>query len=159
MEQNIPDEASQQNSGQRGALHSISIQGIHGNPQKRIEAAIRDNTLIIVGENGSGKTTFLRILFHFLSGRWLALIQFSFETITVKIDSEEFIVTRAELSRGMEKLDRRFLQRFPPNLRRRYMQLIETGQVDRVAAEMEKMGMHVRFPAELFVHQPELFWR
>ena len=34
-----------------------------------IALKFRDNMLILVGENGSGKTTILRIMYLFLSGR------------------------------------------------------------------------------------------
>jgi predicted ATP-binding protein involved in virulence len=44
-------------------LDRFRILGLHG--KKNIDVAISNNTLILVGENGSGKTTFLRILFHF----------------------------------------------------------------------------------------------
>jgi predicted ATPase len=138
-----------------GQLVSISIEGLHGNKDKQINATIRDNTLIIVGENGSGKTTFLRILFHFLSGRWIALSQFRFEKLTAKIDSEVFVVTRAELARGRDKLDRRMLSNLPTALRRRVIELYESGQTDSVAFELERYGMHM--PSELLINQLELF--
>lgn len=37
--------------------------------QNDIALKFRDNMLILVGENGSGKTTILRIMYLFLSGR------------------------------------------------------------------------------------------
>lgn len=46
-------------------IERVKISDLYGS--KTIDAKIDDNTLIIVGENGSGKTTFLRILFHVMS--------------------------------------------------------------------------------------------
>jgi len=140
-----------------GQLTSITIQGIHGNKDRSINATIRDNTLVIVGENGSGKTTFLRILFYFLSGRWLALAQFSFESITAQVDGESFSVTKAEISKGINKIDRRALAGLPNSLRRRIIELMESGKSDRIPYEMERYGINVRFPSEVIVHQPDLF--
>jgi len=140
-----------------GQLQSITIQGIHGKKDKIIDAKIRDNTLIIVGENGSGKTTFLRILFHFLSGRWLALIQFRFDKITAVMDGKQFTVTRAELTRGLEKLDRHALAGYPLPLRRRLASMIEAGEAERIPAELERLGRHMRFHSEFFINEPDLF--
>ena len=89
-----------------GMLNRFCVTGLHGN--KNIDATIRDNTLILVGENGSGKTTFLRILFHFLSGRWFALSQFKFREVTDKVGNETITLTSEALSKGFERLDRRY---------------------------------------------------
>ena len=102
-----------------GTLHRFSVTGLHG--KKNIDATIRDNTLILVGENGSGKTTFLRILFHFLSGRWFALRQFKFNQVTAKIGNETITLTSEALSKGFEKIDRRYLAEMPPVIRHRFM--------------------------------------
>jgi energy-coupling factor transporter ATP-binding protein EcfA2 len=140
-----------------GQLQSITIHGIHGKKDKRIEAKIKDNTLILVGENGSGKTTFLRILFHFLSGHWSMLLQFRFETIAASIDGETFRITHAELSKVIEKLDSRILAQLPSVYRRRITDMLKVGQQDRAVKELQKIGIRMRFPSELLIHQPELF--
>ncbi len=76
-------------------LERIQIIGLHGNATWDVK--IRDNTLVLVGENGSGKTTFLRILFYFLSGRWSSLNQFRFEDIIATINGIEYKLTHTDL--------------------------------------------------------------
>jgi predicted ATPase len=136
-------------------LEKFSIAGLHGN--KRIDAVLRENTLIIVGENGSGKTTFLRILFHFLSGRWLALIQFRFEYIAATIGSNQYKVTHDDLVRSFKSVDRRFLSEIPPSLRRRVMELIERGDLESATAELERIGGRYSIPTDTLLRQLEFF--
>lgn len=46
-----------------------------------------DNNLIMVGENGSGKTTILRILYEALSCRWALLAREEFEKLIIDFDN------------------------------------------------------------------------
>ncbi|WP_139064103.1 AAA family ATPase [Thiorhodospira sibirica] len=71
-------------------LEELSIKEFYGS--RNIEVSIQDNTLILVGENGSGKITFLRILFYLLSDRWISLAQFKFESLSVTISGKRFSV-------------------------------------------------------------------
>lgn len=137
-------------------LQRFTILGLHGSKGRRISATLENNTLILVGENGSGKTTFLRILFHFLSGRWLSLAQFRFDSIEAQVNGKKINVSRDEISRGLKKVDNRFLASLPPSVRRQVRHLIEAGQWAQIPVELERLGLF-GFAPELFVHQEELF--
>lgn len=139
----------------QSTLERITIRDLHGT--KTIDAHIQDNTLVIVGENGSGKTTFLRILFHLLSGRWLSLIQYRFDSITLVISGSTYEIAHDSLSKGFEKIDRRFLSELPPPLRKRVMELIQNGELDRIPEELERMRIRYRIPVEIIMRQLNLF--
>lgn len=117
-------------------LERIKIIGLHGN--KIVDIIVKDNTLILVGENGSGKTTLLRILFHFLSGHWLPLVQFKFEKIVATIKGNEYSLNRKELLKNFKIMDHRQLRDLPTPIRERVMELIETGQSDRIPLEIQR---------------------
>lgn len=136
-------------------LQRIKIKGLHG--KRDIEATINDDTLILVGENGSGKTTFLRILYHVLSGKWLSLIQYRFDSIEIVISGEKYEISREELSRGFEKIDRRFLAELPPPARRRLMELLREGDSDRIPFELERIQARYGIPTEIVMRQLNLF--
>lgn len=136
-------------------LERFRIIGLHG--RKTVDVAIRENTLVLVGENGSGKTTFLRILFHFLSGRWLSLVQFRFESIVATIGGVEYKVSHEELVKAFKGVDRRFLAEIPPTLRRRVMELLEKGDLERVGIELERAGGRYSIPPEVLLRQLEFF--
>jgi energy-coupling factor transporter ATP-binding protein EcfA2 len=131
------------------------VTGLHG--KKDIDATINDNTLILVGENGSGKTTFLRILFHFLSGRWLALRQFKFKEIAAKVGTETITLTSEVLSKGFEKIDRRYLAEMPPSIRHRFMDWVSNHGVSDMPPDLERWLHRTGIPWEVLANQLQLF--
>jgi ABC-type lipoprotein export system ATPase subunit len=105
------------------------IEGLHGGPTC-IDAAIKDNVLIIVGENGSGKTTFLRIMFYFLSGRWQRLSQFQFKKIFATINGNDYTLKYDDIRKALPNIDDRILRRLPPTQRRRITDAIQSGRFE-----------------------------
>jgi len=137
------------------SLERFKIIGLYN--RKTIDVSIKENTIVLVGENGSGKTTFLRILFYFLSGRWLALLQFKFESIVTQICGVDYTVTHEELLKAFKGYDRRLLSELPPIVRRRVMELIERGDLERAAIEIGRSGNRYSMPPELLLRQLEFF--
>lgn len=118
------------------------IEGLRGS--KSVSAKIKDNTLILVGENGSGKTTFLRMLFYFLSGRWSNLAEFDFQSISATIDGRRFSVSHEDvLSITNLLIDPRALSRFPPSQRRRISDAIESGRFAEAEALFSTYAKHI----------------
>ena len=130
----------------KSSLQRITIKGLHG--KKTVDVKISDNILILVGENGSGKTTFLRIIFNFLSGRWVPLINYKFDYISAFIDGSEVRVTREDIVKAVKADDRHIFSDFPPSIRRRLMELMERGDFDRASLEMERLGFRFGHPFE-----------
>lgn len=137
------------------SLERIQIAGLHGT--KTLDVQVSDNTLILVGENGSGKTTLLRILYYFLSGRWLSLVQFRFDGIIATVDGIEHKVTRAELVKDFE-FDHHLFDdiHLPTQVRHRVIELIETGQLDRIPIELQRMRDRYGVPLEVIMRRIEL---
>ncbi len=55
-------------------ISRFEIKKLHG--YKNIDLHIKDNTLILVGENGAGKTTVLHLFYYLLSGQWISMAQY-----------------------------------------------------------------------------------
>lgn len=136
-------------------LERITVAGLHGN--RTINAVISDNTLILVGENGSGKTTFLRIVFHFLAGRWFSLLPFRFDYISVTIAGVEHSVAHESLSKALSKTERGFLANLPLSLRRSLMEVISTQGMHGVSDELAMWSDRHGIPLEVLMSQFELF--
>lgn len=136
-------------------LERFCITGLYG--RKTVDVSMQDNTLVLVGENGSGKTTFLRILFYFLSGHWLSLVQFKFTSITATIGGIEYKIFHEDLVKAFKETDRRFLTEIPPSIRRVVMKYIENGEVERAAYEVAKFSPRHQFPADMLLRQLDIF--
>ncbi|PCE29841.1 hypothetical protein BZL54_23825 [Burkholderia ubonensis subsp. mesacidophila] len=116
-----------------------------------------DGTLIIVGENGSGKTTFLRIIFYALAGRWISLSAFKFNYITLVIGGVEFKILKKDIL-ATTKFDRAALYSMPSASRRRYQLALENGNLpEDVAIELQRAYRHGDFASADLLRQAELF--
>lgn len=83
-------------------IKSFRIKKLYG--ERDIHLKFKGNVLIIVGENGSGKTTILRIIYLFLSGRWSTLLRYIFDEISVSfIDNKEISVKREQIYSSLQK--------------------------------------------------------
>jgi predicted ATP-binding protein involved in virulence len=121
-------------------LERIQIKGLYGT-QKSIDARIRDNILILVGENGSGKTTFLRILFNLLAGRWRPLSRFRFESAILTIDGKEVKISHSDISPGLDKINDSFLRKLSLSLRQEVLtEISESTEAFRTKENIERLA-------------------
>lgn len=72
-------------------IKSIEIKGLYGVRDYLIP--FDDNKVILVGENGSGKTTVSRIIYATLSCNWDLLRTYPFEKIILTFDDESVLIT------------------------------------------------------------------
>jgi len=100
-------------------LERFRITGLHGS--REIDIPISDNKLILVGENGTGKTTTANFIFYFLTRQWDRLADYQFESVQVEMRSG-----RKKRSAEISRLDivhgtitsTRSSRRLPPSLLR-----------------------------------------
>ncbi len=77
------------------SIKLFEIKGFRG--ECNVKAKIDDGVLILVGDNGSGKTTFLRTMFFFLAGKWDSLSKINFKSISIKLGDFTFEITKEEV--------------------------------------------------------------
>ncbi|WP_071734441.1 AAA family ATPase [Burkholderia ubonensis] len=136
-------------------LERVLIVGLHGTTT--IDAPVVDGTLIIVGENGSGKTTFLRMVFNALAGRWIALSAFNFDYMVLTIGGADFKISKKDIL-ATSKFDRRALYSMPAPIRRRYEHALERGIAPEEAMyEVQRFYRHADISSADMMRQAELF--
>ncbi len=62
-----------------------------------LDIPIQDNTLILVGENGSGKSVVINLLYYTLTAQWERLAEVPFHSCTVTIGDQEYPILRENL--------------------------------------------------------------
>jgi ABC-type Mn2+/Zn2+ transport system ATPase subunit len=77
-------------------LSNFNILGLHGDMDVKIK--VKDNKLIIVAENGLGKTTIVNIIYYTLSQQWYKLSEYLFDKIEFTINQKSHTVSREELT-------------------------------------------------------------
>ena len=98
-----------------------------------------NNRLVLVGENGSGKTSILRMLYYFLSGQWPLLHDFRFEALEVTFDNQKHqSLERNQIELGLLSSDVLPTRHFSPGLRDRIrmaLQEVRMGSASSQALE------------------------
>jgi len=103
------------------ALTQFQIEGLHGR-NRTIDIPIRENRLVLVGENGTGKSTVANLLYYTLTQQWRRIAEYRFNTIQVCASNEWVRVTHEDVealaSYRSGPLDAEFRHRYPPSLMR-----------------------------------------
>ena len=64
-------------------ISRFRVEGLFG--RRNVDLALSDNRLIIVGENGSGKSTVVNMLYYFVTAQWDRLQKMRFTKLVLCI--------------------------------------------------------------------------
>lgn len=107
-----------------GQLTRFRIEGLHN--IRTIDIPIIDNKLVLVGENGTGKSTVANFIYFFLTTQWSRMLEHKFKSILAVIDSKKYEFNRDDiinLARRSDFIHGRF--RLPISIRREIEAIFE----------------------------------
>lgn len=134
-------------------IKSFKINKLH--ETLNFELKFKNNTLILLGENGSCKTTIIKMLYYTLSLQWGKLSQYNFESVELFIDNDVLRISKKDI---LGTINERDLRRLPPPIRHGVMSMIENeGGVD--FQKIEELCRQYDFPIgaimqELSIDEP-----
>jgi len=137
------------------SITRFEIKKLHGH--KNIDLKLVDNTLILVGENGAGKSTVLQLFYYLLSGQWSSMAKYQFESICMTIEKKKYTLRYADIEKSLLNIDRRALARLPPPVRHRVISLLEQTEGRLVTAELERVCEQYGIPLHYLLNEVDLF--
>ncbi|PSV20701.1 AAA family ATPase [Photobacterium sp. GB-56] len=81
----------------------IKIDKLYGH--KSFDVKLADNQLILVGENGLGKSTIINIFFYTLTSQWPKLLKYQFEKIEVSVDGRAYSFTMNDVVTACDEVN------------------------------------------------------
>jgi predicted ATP-dependent endonuclease of OLD family len=133
----------------------FEIKKLHG--YKNIDLRLVDNTVILVGENGAGKTTILHLFYYLLSGQWSSIARFQFEELAMTIGNKRHALKYSDFAKPLRKIDHRFLRQLPNEIRHRIMLLMEQQEGRLFTPEIERLCAEYGLPFHHIVREMDLF--
>jgi predicted ATP-dependent endonuclease of OLD family len=135
----------------------FEIKKLHG--YKNLDIPLNDNTLILVGENGAGKTTILHLFYYLLSGQWNSMAKYKFESVSITIDSKKHTLKYSDIQGSFRSIDKKILNRLPISMRRRVHELLENSEGDFIEPELEMLCRQFDIPLHYLLRELDLFDR
>jgi predicted ATPase len=136
----------------------FTITKLHG--YKNVDLHFTDNTLILVGENGAGKTTVLNLFYYLLSGQWSSMVKYSFEEITITIGNKPYKLRSADIYKQIRLLGPALNRLLPQRIRQRIVSLTEQTPGSLVITPELEMFCHEQgIPLNLMLRDMELAYR
>ncbi len=124
----------------------FEIKKLHG--YRHVDLRFVDNTLILVGENGAGKTTVLNLFYYMLSGQWSSMVKYDFEEVSITLGQKTYRLRSSDLSRPIQDIDPRVLHRLPLSIRHRVLSLMEEREGHLGTRELEMLCHEYGVPLE-----------
>src|SRR4051812_26943886 len=89
-------------------LEVFFVEKLHS--RRSLHLTMRDSTLVLVGENGAGKTTVINLLYCFLSRQWRRLAAYDFVSVGATIRGRSVMITKdmlssSDISRRLNRYD------------------------------------------------------
>ncbi len=108
-------------------LSRFRIEGLHN--IRTIDIPIDDNKLILVGENGTGKSTVANFIYFLLTAQWSRMLGYEFKRILAVVNSREYQFSRDDI-RNLAILPNK-LRRHPPFLLRSIRSLLNIYHLEK----------------------------
>ncbi|MCG8208396.1 hypothetical protein [Tenacibaculum finnmarkense] len=118
-------------------IKTINIERLFGEKDYKIK--LKDNRLILVAENGAGKTTIVNIIYYFISRQWTKLLKYDFLAVEVEFADSTIRLEKNEIDiLNSDKLNR-VLRKYSPPIRERFQLLLKNYDFSDFGNSIDKL--------------------
>ncbi|PKB00412.1 putative ATP-binding protein involved in virulence [Flavobacteriaceae bacterium MAR_2009_75] len=118
-------------------IKTIKIEKLFGEKDYKIK--LEDNRLILVAENGAGKTTIVNIIYYFISRQWTKLLKYDFFAVEVEFSQNSIRLEKSEIDiLNSDKLNR-LMRRYSPSIRERFKLLLKNYDFSDISNNIDKL--------------------
>lgn len=115
----------------------FEIKNLHG--YKNFDISLQNNTLILVGENGAGKTTVLHLFYYLLSGQWNSIARYRFDEVAMTIGNKRHALRYSDFVKPLRDIDDRLLKWLPRDVRKEFIASLENSSGRLFTPELERL--------------------
>lgn len=101
---------------------------------QNVDLRFKNNIMILMGENGLGKTSILNSLYFTLTQKWRKLSKINFETISLTIDNIDFSFNKKQLLAFIENSNNKKGNRYK-NLKSEILNIIDLSELNEFIEE------------------------
>jgi predicted ATPase len=124
-----------------GLLTRFRIEGLHN--IYTFDIPIVENKLVLVGENGTGKSTVANFIYFFLTRQWSRMLDYQFRSVLAVIDGKEFQVSRDEID-DYTTIDSRLTRRLSPRMVREIERMLTEQSLENVPESRKEAIEYLR---------------
>jgi predicted ATPase len=125
-----------------GILSHFRIEALHN--RHTIDVPITDNKLVLIGENGTGKSTVTNFIYFFLTRQWRRMLPYDFRRVVATINDKDIEFAKEDFSKTGD-IDRYLIGRVPLRARQRIPELVATRTIEDLLSNPEDIA---RYAAE-----------
>jgi len=131
-----------------GGLTRFRIEGLHN--VRTIDIPIKDNRLILVGENGTGKSTVANFIYFFLTFQWSRMLEKTFKSVYAQLDGIDYKFSNIDIQQ-FANLDRtrRREYRFPLSIRRQIERIRENYSNEEAQQQLYRFSSETGIPVHI----------
>ena len=138
-------------------LSRFRIESLHN--LRTIDVVISDNKLVLVGENGTDKSTVANLIAFFLTRQWSKMRDYEFKRIVAHLGDKEIAVSHDLIMKTDPKEFRELLHRVPAKLTREFESVVGEISLDEIQSNPGRLrsiadatGIALPVLADYFAH-------
>lgn len=132
-------------------LSRFRIESLHH--LRNIDVVINENKLVLVGENGTGKSTVANLITFFLTRQWSKMLNYEFNKITADLGGQKIEISRDTIVNVDLKGLRDLRRRFPARIIKEIETILKQVPLADILNDQEKirnLAMRIGVPRTLF---------